>query len=142
LSEQAQRFYRSGRPFLRNYLPFWVATFVDRMAVLLIPGLALLIPLFGLSPWIYTWRNRSRIYRWYADLLAAETRFRAEPTPEQVRDCQVTLDRVEAGLGQVRVSLAFANEIYTLREHVAMVRRSLATIPAAGAAANGPRPPG
>jgi hypothetical protein len=54
----------------------------------------------------------------------------------------VNTNAVRDSLGQVRVSLAFANEIYTLREHVAMVRRSLATIPAAGAAANGPRPPG
>ena len=30
LSEEAQRFYKSGRPFLQNHLPFWIATLVER----------------------------------------------------------------------------------------------------------------
>ena len=33
LSDEAQRFYKSGRPFLQHYLPFWIATFVERVLV-------------------------------------------------------------------------------------------------------------
>src|SRR5262249_3324006 len=83
LSEDARRFYRTGRPFLRNYLPFCVPTFVDRMALLFIPALALLIPLIGMSPWIYTWRNRARIYRSYGELKAIESRKAPETNTTQ-----------------------------------------------------------
>ena len=31
LSEEAQRFYKSGRPLLQNHLPFWLATLVERL---------------------------------------------------------------------------------------------------------------
>jgi hypothetical protein len=31
LSDEAQRFYKSGRPFLQNYLPFWAATLTERL---------------------------------------------------------------------------------------------------------------
>lgn len=126
LSEQARRFYKTGRPWLWSHLPFWLATFVDRMAVFLIPVLALLIPLMGMTPWIYTWRNRSRIYGSYGELKALEAAVAAEPTPERAAEYEAALDRIEAELLQVRVPLAFANEVYTLREHIAMIRRGLA----------------
>ena len=113
--EHAQRFYKTGRPFLRNYLPFWVAPFVDRMALLFIPVLVLLIPLMGMTPWIYTWRNRARIYRWYGDLKALEARMAAELEPERAVEYAAALDRIEAPLLQVRVPLAFANDVGTLR---------------------------
>src|SRR5262249_32446086 len=135
LSEDARRFYKSGRPFLRNYLPFWVATFVDRMALLFIPALALLIPLIGMSPWIYTWRNRARIYRSYGELKALEARMATESKPSRVAESEAALDRIEAALLQVQVPLAFANEVYTLREHIAMIRRALTTLGALGSRA-------
>jgi TRAP-type uncharacterized transport system substrate-binding protein len=130
LSEDARRFYKTGRPFLWNYLPFWVATFVDRMALLFIPLLALMIPLIGMSPWIYTWRNRARIYRSYGELKTLEARMAAEPKPARAAEYEATLDRIEASLLQVRVPLAFANEVYTLREHIAMIRRGLTSLDA------------
>ena len=37
LSDEADRFYKSGKPFLQRYLPFWVANLIDRMLVFLIP---------------------------------------------------------------------------------------------------------
>jgi len=46
LSRETQRFYKSGPTFLRRYLPFWLATFVDRMKILLLPLVALLLPFF------------------------------------------------------------------------------------------------
>ncbi|MCG6538426.1 MAG: ABC transporter substrate-binding protein, partial [Syntrophales bacterium LBB04] len=68
-SEQAQRFYKSGGgSLLYNYFPFWAATFIDRMLLILIPLGVVLIPLVGIAPWIYTWRNRSKYYRWYREL--------------------------------------------------------------------------
>jgi hypothetical protein len=60
VSDQAQRFYKSGSSFLYDNPPFWLATFIDRM--ILIPLGLILIPLIGIMPWIDTWRNRSKYY--------------------------------------------------------------------------------
>ncbi|MCX5804288.1 MAG: C4-dicarboxylate ABC transporter substrate-binding protein [Proteobacteria bacterium] len=47
ISEQARRFYKSGGSLLYDYLPFWAATFIDRMILILIPLGVVLIPLIG-----------------------------------------------------------------------------------------------
>ncbi|MDX2493976.1 MAG: TAXI family TRAP transporter solute-binding subunit, partial [Desulfuromusa sp.] len=68
LSDEAKRYYKHGPPFFQRYLPFWIANFLSRMKIMLLPLLALLFPLFKIMPAIYRWRMRSRIYRWYAEL--------------------------------------------------------------------------
>jgi hypothetical protein len=50
LSKEAERYYKSGKPFLQRYLPFWAATLIDRMVVMIVPLLAVLIPLFKFAP--------------------------------------------------------------------------------------------
>jgi TRAP transporter TAXI family solute receptor len=55
LADQAVHFYTSGKPLLQRYLPFWAATFIDRMVVMLIPVVALLFPLLKVAPTVYGW---------------------------------------------------------------------------------------
>ena len=45
-----RRFYRSGPSFLRRYLSFWLANFIDRMKIMLVPLVASLFPFFKLMP--------------------------------------------------------------------------------------------
>ena len=42
LNPEARRYYEYGPPFLQRYLPFWLATMVDRLKVMLIPLLSLI----------------------------------------------------------------------------------------------------
>jgi len=44
MSSQAEHFYESGPPFLDRYLPFWAATFVSRVLIILLPLVALATP--------------------------------------------------------------------------------------------------
>ena len=65
ISADAERYYKSGEPFLYKTLPFWLASLIDRLLVLLLPLLVVLLPASRIVPWLYRWRVRSRIYRWY-----------------------------------------------------------------------------
>ena len=65
LNESAHIYFDHGPPFLQKFLPFWVASAIDRGKILLLPALTLLLPLFKIAPPMYRWRIRSRIYRWY-----------------------------------------------------------------------------
>ncbi|HVN96488.1 MAG TPA: TAXI family TRAP transporter solute-binding subunit [Syntrophorhabdaceae bacterium] len=125
ISEQARRFYKSGGSFLYDYLPFWAATFIDRMLLILIPLGVVLIPLLGITPWIYTWRNRSKYYRWYRELRRIERGSVAQTEPEKITDLIRKLDEVEATVSKIRVSIAFYDELFILKEHIHMVRREL-----------------
>jgi len=121
LSDEARRFFKSGPPFLQRFLPFWAATLVDRMLVMLLPLLTLLIPLIKVFPPVYRWRIRSRIYRWYAQLQAIDDAARQPNGPDRA-DTLAAIDKLEAEVIRVTVPLSYADELYTLRRHIDFVR--------------------
>ena len=125
LSTEAERFYRSGTRFLQRYLPFWAATLVDRLVVLLIPVVALMIPLMRIAPALYGWRARSRIYKWYGQLKFLEEAWRRDPGARPREEWLAELDQLEARVNRIRTPLAFANQLYILREHIGLVRRAM-----------------
>jgi hypothetical protein len=125
ISEQAQRFYRSGGSWLHGYLPFWAATIVDRMLLVLISIGMVLVPLIGILPWFYTWRNRSKYYRWYRELRELEEELKEHQRPERVEGYHARLDRIEEAVCKIRVSVAFYDEVFILKEHIEMVRQKL-----------------
>ncbi len=128
LSDRAERFYKSGRPVLFDYLPFWVATFVDRLIFLLLPTAAILLPLIRIMPWYYSWRNRRKYFYWYGELKNLELEMAESPQPELGRDYQERLDRIETAVMEVQVPLAFFHEAYNLKQHIEMVREKLARL--------------
>jgi len=121
LSAEADRYYRYGPPFLQRFLPFWAASLVDRLKVMLLPLLVLMFPLIKVMPPIYTWRMRARVYRWYGELEQAEQRLAAGDL-DAVRVHQV-LDRIESEVQRVKVPLSFTDQLYHLRQHIDLVRR-------------------
>jgi TRAP transporter TAXI family solute receptor len=135
LSTDAERFYRSGTRFLQRYLPFWAATLVDRLVVLLIPVVALVIPLMRIAPALYGWRARSRIYKWYGQLKFLEEGWRRDPGTRPRDEWLAELDQLEARVNRIRTPLAYANQLYILREHIGLVRRAMLGSGEAGAAA-------
>ena len=125
VSEQAQRFYRTGGSWLHGHLPFWAATFVDRMLLVLISIGIVLVPLIGILPWLYTWRNLSKYYRWYRELRELEEELKEHERPENVEGYHARLDRIEEAVCRIRVSVAFYDEVFILKEHIEMVRQKL-----------------
>ena len=137
LSREADRFYRSGTRVLQRYLPFWVATLIDRLLVLLIPVFVLMIPLMRIAPALYGWRARSRIYKWYGQLKFLEEAWRRDSSARPRTEWLAELDQLEARVNRIRTPLAFANQLYILREHIGLVRRELLRSAEAPAAAGG-----
>jgi hypothetical protein len=121
LAKEAERFYRNGPPFLQRYLPFWLANLIDRMWPVLLSIVAILIPLSRTVPPLYAFRIRSRIFRWYGQLRGLEDHIGKRPSGELLGE----LDSIEAKVEQVSVPLSYADELYSLRSHINMVRRRL-----------------
>ena len=125
LSEEAERFYKSGPPFLQRYLPFWLANFITRMRIMLLPLIVLLLPFFKLAPSLYRWRMRSRIYSWYSQLQAFEIRGHREEIAANLDQYLTELDRIEKRVASVSVPPGYSEELYHLRSHIEMLRRNL-----------------
>jgi TRAP-type uncharacterized transport system substrate-binding protein len=129
ISADAERYYKSGGQFLYKRLPFWLASLVDRTLVVILPLLVLIVPASRLAPAVYRWRVRSRIYRWYGSLMSLEREGLARPTEENLQRILHRLDEMQAAINDVRTPLAYADQLYVLREHIAMVRARLAAAP-------------
>jgi hypothetical protein len=125
LSREARRFYKSGQPFLQRYLPFWVANFIARMTVMLLPFFALLFPLFKMMPLVYRWRMRSKIYRWYSELEEVDPELLEIENAEQLVDLAEELDLIEKKVSQIRIPLAYTEALYDLRLHIDMLRNKI-----------------
>jgi hypothetical protein len=125
ISDEATRYYKSGKSFLYRALPFWLASIADRILVLLLPMAVLLFPALRLIPALYGWRVRSRIYRYYGALIAIERSALDKSTEAERKVLLEQLDEIEESLNTLRMPLAHADAFYVLREHVGFVRAHL-----------------
>jgi TRAP-type uncharacterized transport system substrate-binding protein len=125
LSPEAQRYFRSGAPFLQRYLPFWAANLIDRLWVMILPVLAVLVPLARILPAVYGWRMRARIYRWYGRLKEIELQLEDKQTAEELLDMAERLDNIEQAVNRIPTPLAYSANLYSFRQHIDLVRRRI-----------------
>jgi TRAP-type uncharacterized transport system substrate-binding protein len=130
ISDDAARYYKSGKSFSYRHMPFWLATLVDRILVILIPTLIVLVPALRVIPGLYSWRIRRRIHRHYGELMALE-RKTLEPVGDADRaPLRHRLEEIDRAVIKLRIPAAFADQVYVLREHIKFVRERLAEAPA------------
>lgn len=126
LSSEAQQFYKTGQPFLHRYLPFWAATLLGNLIVLLIPVLGLLYPIVKSLPPLYDWLMKSKILRIYGELRLLEDEMAdARRTGADMSGMVTQLDRLEGQANGLRVPVAYASMLYMLRNHIDLVRGRL-----------------
>lgn len=125
LADEAVRFYKSGPPFLQRYLPFWVANFIQRMLILLVPFFAVLLPTMRFLPMLIEWRAKSRLFKWYGDLQQLEQEISAQPDGAQLDHYMDRLDEIEHGVNNTRISTNHSDWSYNLRSHIDLVRNRL-----------------
>ena len=93
---------------------------------MLLPLVALLLPLMKVTPPVYRWRIRSRVYRWYRDLQGIDpSRGKLPADGEAIEERLQALQRLEKEVNQVSVPLSYADDLYHLRLHIDLVRSEL-----------------
>jgi len=126
LSDEAQRFYKSGRPFLEEHLPFWVATLVERFLVVFLPIAILIYPVFKFLPKMYDWLMQSRIMRLYDEMRSIEDEMNAQAPGGDTADLNKKLDQLDERANSLRLPNNYSSMLYTLRSHLNLVRARLA----------------
>jgi TRAP-type uncharacterized transport system substrate-binding protein len=125
VSEEAIRYYKSGKSFAYKHLPFWLASLVDRIVIVLLPLAVILIPGAKIVPWLYRWRINARIYRRYAELMALERLAFSETTPAERADLLKRLDEIERRTVTGKLPASVADQLYVLRQHIHFVRNRI-----------------
>ena len=124
IAPEADRAINEPVPLLQRYLPFWLANLIQRMWLVLGILIAVMLPLSRIVPPLYQLRVRSRVFRWYGRLREIENDMVSGQAPSS--DLTQALDALEAQVLKVSVPLAYADELYALRNHIQMVRGRLA----------------
>ena len=127
LAKEAERMMKNGPPLLQRYLSFWAANLVERMWLVLGIIVAILLPLSRIVPPLYEFRIRSRVFRWYGQLRDIEDRLDDPielPATAAQRHAELAaqLDELDAKAGKINVPLSYADELYSLRNHIQLVR--------------------
>jgi TRAP-type uncharacterized transport system substrate-binding protein len=126
ISDDASRYYTSGKSFLYRTFPFWLAGLVARALAVIIPIALFLIPALKMAPAIYRWRIESRIHRWYRALLDLERdAFKPEGDPKRREELLRKLDHIESTVSKIVVPARFGDLFYGLRGHIDFVRGRL-----------------
>ncbi len=126
MNSTAEYYLVSGPSFLEKIFPFWLATSIDRLKILLIPLIAILLPLFkGFLP-IYTFTIRRKIFRWYELLREIDEQIHKFSDINIIDEKIERLQSLQKELiEQVSVPLSHMGEFYGLRMHIKLVLERL-----------------
>lgn len=124
ISTEASRYYKGGKSFLYRWLPFWLASLVNRILLAFVPIIVLLIPAMKLLPNLLSLRVKLRIYRWYRALLMLERDLHTWPADQRPK-LLARLDHIEAEVNRIKVPASYADQFYSLRGSIDFVRERI-----------------
>jgi TRAP transporter TAXI family solute receptor len=123
LHDAADSFLQRGESFTSRLLPYWALRWVVQLRLILLPLVAVWVPLFKILPWVLRWRGNRILERHYALLRDAETGIDAAAAPEALRAgiarLEVLREQIE-GLVR-RLPLQHQRDAYQCRVHVSLV---------------------
>lgn len=125
LAGDVERYYKAGPSFLKRFLPFWLATTLERMLVLLLPVAGLIIPMARILPVVYRWRIKRRLLYWYARLKALEDQLAVDPRGGTLAFQRGEIERIDSAVSNIPVPLGFSEEYYNLRKAIDLVRQRI-----------------
>ena len=127
VSDESTRYFKSGRPFLQRYLPFWLASFIERRLLILLPFMALLIALLQALPRMAQAREKNRLVVWYREIKALEDEIwkNRQPTPDQIALWLDEIDNIDAHANQIQIPQRYFQEVYALKQAIGIVRERI-----------------
>jgi TRAP transporter TAXI family solute receptor len=125
ISEESERFFKSGRPFLQRYLPFWLASFIERRLLILLPFMALLLGLLQALPRMVEARIKKRLVVWYRELKSLEDevwKYSNQPSAQQVAQWRTEIESIDAYASRISMPQRYFHDVYALKQAIGIVR--------------------
>jgi TRAP transporter TAXI family solute receptor len=119
------QFVTEGQTILQRYLPFWIASPLERFYLLVVPIALLLFPLVRSTPGFYSFVMRRRINTWYKRIHQMEL----EIDQYTIAELDARLAELE-GMDQevtdsLKVSTGHLPDVYNLRYHISFTVEGL-----------------
>jgi TRAP transporter TAXI family solute receptor len=120
-SRDARFFLKNPPSILHRTLPFWLASMVDRLIILVLPLLVVLIPLARMAPPLLRWRTQRKLLARYQRVRQIEENLAPTSPPAVLRAAVDELHAMDREIAALRVPVSFARELYNLRVNVGYV---------------------
>ena len=123
VNEAADTYLTSGESFLSRNLPYRALRWVLLLKLLILPLVAIWVPLLRIAPMIAAWRKNRWLRRYYARLRDVEDRLATARWPNELRD---SINELEALRGEVqalsrKLPLQQQQDVYHWRLHVSLI---------------------
>jgi TRAP-type uncharacterized transport system substrate-binding protein len=125
LSDQARTFYKSGRPFVYQYLPFWLAGLAERLLIVLIPLFALVLPLLSVLPRLFQMVTERRLFGMYRELKLVERELEATGPVAGLDQLADVLGELARRANHLWVPLGYSQRLFILKSHIALAQEHL-----------------
>jgi TRAP transporter TAXI family solute receptor len=123
LHEAADSFLTRGESLLSRVLPYWALRWFLQLRLLLLPLVAVWVPLFGIMPLLLNWRGNRILHRLYAMLRDAEAEALSAKEEATLRE---VIQRIEELRGRIEaiaqhMPVKHQRDLYHCRLHVSLV---------------------
>ena len=125
LSDEARYFYQKGTPALMKYLPFWMAEFIERMFLLLLPFAAFAYPIIKSIPNYRVNLARKQINSLYKDLEKFEQTTIENFDPNKRQEYIEVLNEMERQVVDSKAAKLVTADCYTLRNNIEFIRNAI-----------------
>jgi TRAP-type uncharacterized transport system substrate-binding protein len=125
LSDQARTYYKSGRPFVYQYLPFWMAGLAERLLILLIPLFAVVLPLASILPRLFAMVTERRIFGFYRELKLVERELELPGEAVALDRLAGELEALDRRANHLWVPLSYSQRLFILKSHVALAQEQV-----------------
>lgn len=125
LSPEAKYYYQKGTPALMKYLPFWLAEFIERMFVLLLPFAAFAYPIIKSIPTYRTNLAKKQINTVYKELDKFEKETMESFDPGKLAQYVEVLNAMELKILNSKASKLATADCYSLRNNIEFIRNAL-----------------
>lgn len=130
ISDESTRYFKSGRPFLQRYLPFWLASFIERRLLILLPFMALLLGLLQALPRMAEARIKNRLVVWYREIKSLEDEIwrNKQPARDQIAKWRDEIENIDANASQIRIPCRYFQDVYALKQAIGVVRDRISQV--------------
>src|SRR6516165_7329545 len=123
MADTARDFYRNGPTFLNRYLSFWIVNYMQRAAALLVAATAVVVPLFGFMPRLFTWFREQSLRKLYRRLRDVEDALQQELSVHQLDALLSDLEKIDQAASVV--PMRDSDLFFVFRQHLDQTRSRL-----------------
>lgn len=140
VNNAARQLIVNGPSIWHDWLPYWMASQVHRLILLMLPILFLLVPALRALPQLYAYLMRWRVWQYYPEIHQIEEQLSGVTDGPMLTDMDAKLVDLDNRLSRIRLPVAYRQTAYEFRVHIELVRHRIEEIRAKASNSGKPEP--